>query len=69
MCVPLNSLGKIHEHPDGGDRVLDTVRLVADLNGEPQATDANLVNAQLAGIALVLLSCITGWALRAAWAR
>src|ERR1035437_6630001 len=48
-------LRQIHEHPDGGHRVLDAVRLVAHLDGKPQPAHADLVNPQLTVIALALL--------------
>src|SRR5436190_22890400 len=47
--------GQIDEHADGCDSVLNTARLVADLDREPQATHADFVDAQIAMVAFALL--------------
>src|SRR5450432_4939781 len=48
-------LRQIHEHTDGRDGVLHAARLVAHLDGKAQPAHADLVNAQLACVALALL--------------
>ncbi len=45
-------LRQIHEHADGRHGVLDAARLVAHLDGKAQSAHADLVNAQLARVAL-----------------
>jgi hypothetical protein len=46
---------QIHEHPDGRNRVLKCARLVAHLNRKAQPAHADLVNAQFARVAFILL--------------
>ena len=58
-------LGQIHEHANGGDGVLHGAGLVANLDGEPQSTHADLVNAQLPVVAFALLVVQIGLSWRA----
>ena len=51
----LEFLWQIHEKPDGRDRILQGMGLVANLNGKSQPSHADLVDAQFAVIALALL--------------
>jgi hypothetical protein len=44
----LELLGQVHIHADGGDCVLDLMRLVEDSHREPEPADTDLVNWQLA---------------------
>ena len=48
-------LRQIHEHPDHGHRILNLARLVLDLDRKAQPAHADLVNAQFARVALILL--------------
>jgi hypothetical protein len=45
---------QIDEHADGGDGILERALLVADLDGKPEAADADFIDAQLAVIAFAL---------------
>lgn len=47
-------MGQIDKHADGGDGVLDDFFFVADLDGEPQAANADFVDAQFAMVTLAL---------------
>ena len=63
-------LGQIDIHADGGNGVLQRAGLVADLDGETQTPNSNLVNAQFAVVPLALLvvqfSAVLSIALRSA---
>ena len=65
MCVPLNSFGKSTNRPTVA--TVHAARLVAHLDGKAQITDADLVNAQLAVVARLCMSC--NWFSRRNFAR